>query len=61
LPGLDGLKGAKHTKGEQGGFKAERSNIRVLPKGWFKNISSVDEVYEALFGAPLNGLHTKHV
>lgn len=24
---------------------------RVLPKGWFKNFSSIDEVYEALFGA----------
>jgi hypothetical protein len=51
LPSLDGLKVAKHTKGDQGGFKAERPNIRVLPKGWFKNFSSIDEVYEALFGA----------
>lgn len=51
LPSLDGLKVAKHTKGNQSGFKAQRPNIRVLPKAWFKNISSVDEVYEALFGA----------
>ncbi|MCH4813071.1 hypothetical protein [Vreelandella neptunia] len=61
LPSLDGLKVAKHTKGNQSGFKAERPNIRVLPKSWFKNFSSIDEVYEALFGAPFNGLHTTRV
>jgi hypothetical protein len=53
LPALDGLKVAKHTKGDQDGFKAERPNIRVLPKGKFRKIECVDEVYAALFGATM--------
>ena len=44
-------KTAKHTKGNKEGFKAERENLRVLPKGAFKKLMSVEEVYEQLFRA----------
>lgn len=49
LPDLSGFKIAKHTKGDQDGYKAERPNIRVIPKGRFKKINSVGEVYDVLF------------
>ena len=41
---------AKHTKANKDGFKAERENLRVLPKGAFKKFSSVEQVYVQLFG-----------
>ena len=44
-------KTAKHTKGNKEGFKAERESLRVLPKGAFKKLLSVEEVYEQLFQA----------
>lgn len=50
LPSLEGMKVAKHTKGDQDGFKAERPNIRELNKGHFTVFSSVNEIYAALFG-----------
>lgn len=50
LPSLEGLRIAKHTKGDQEGLKAERPNIRVLPKGKFRKLDRIDEVYMALFG-----------
>jgi hypothetical protein len=54
LPSLDGLKIAKNNKGDQDGFKAERPNIRVLPTSRFEKFSSIEELYEALFGTPYN-------
>lgn len=50
LPPLENLKIARHTKGDQDGFKAERPNIRVLNKGDFTRHESVEEIYAALFG-----------
>lgn len=52
LPSLEGLKTARHTKGDQGGHKAERPNLKVLNKGQFKSYESVREIFQALFGAP---------
>lgn len=49
LPSLSKLKIAKHTKGDQHGFKAERQNLRVVPKGAFKKFSSVEDIYAQLF------------
>ncbi|WP_369742826.1 hypothetical protein AB8S08_11470 [Pseudidiomarina sp. PP-1MA] len=51
LPDLSGMKIARHTKGDQDGYKAERPNIRVIPKGKFKKINSIEEVYDVLFKA----------
>ncbi|MDQ3060235.1 MAG: hypothetical protein M3R45_12085 [Pseudomonadota bacterium] len=50
MDSLASRKMAKHTKGNKDGFKAERENLRVLPKGAFTKLSSVEEVYEQLFG-----------
>lgn len=49
LPSLDQLKIAKHTKGNKDGLKAERKNIRILPKAMFKQLAGIEQVYEALF------------
>ena len=42
-------KTAKHTKGNKDGFKAERQNLRVLNKGDFNLLSSIDAIYTQLF------------
>jgi hypothetical protein len=49
LPSLENLKIAKHSKGNRDGFKAERPNIRVLPKGCFKVHKTIQEIYNQLF------------
>ncbi len=49
LPSLLDRKVAKHTKGNKDGFKAERQNIRVLPKGSFAEIKSIENLYLRLF------------
>jgi hypothetical protein len=49
LPSLAGLKVGKHTKANSTGVKAERVNIRVVPRNRFKRYQSVSEIYEALF------------
>ena len=49
LPSLVERKIAKHTKGNKDGVKAERPNIRVLPKNGFKIIKSIAEIYDQLF------------
>ena len=56
LPSL-GDRVGRHSKGDRTGHKAERPNIRLLRKGQFSPISTMDEVTEALFGRsrPLNG------
>lgn len=49
LPSLEGSKTARHTKGDQDGYKAERPNLKVVNKGQFKLCESVREIYHALF------------
>lgn len=50
IPSLDGLKVAKHSKGNAKGFKAERKAIRVVPKSRFKSIAGMRALVETLFG-----------
>jgi len=50
LPSLDQLKTARHTKGNQDGFKAERPNMKIVNKGAFTKFENVSDIYEALFG-----------
>jgi len=49
LPNLDKRKIGKHTKGNKDGVKAERKNIRVLPKRSFDKMESIEEIYAQLF------------
>lgn len=49
LPDISDYKLAKHTKGHADGFKAERPNIRIINKGYFKTYSTVNDLYQALF------------
>ena len=43
LPSIEEAKVARHSKGDQHGFKAERANIRELNKGQFQPYESVQE------------------
>lgn len=49
LPDIDGLKIAKHEKGNAMGIKAERPDIRVIPKSNFRSIASSEEIFDVLF------------
>lgn len=49
LPSLIAHKTATHTKGNRVGFKAERPNIRVVPKGCFQKCESIEELFFRLF------------
>ncbi len=51
LPPL-GDRVGKHTKGDSTGLKAARPNIRLVRKGQFSALSTMDEVAQALFGVP---------
>jgi hypothetical protein len=51
LPAIDHFPVAKHTKGNAEGVKADRPNIRVIGKGRFKELSTLDDLITALFGA----------
>ena len=50
LPPIRHAKIARHTKGDQDGYKAERSNIRELNKGDFTKYETIREIYKVLFG-----------
>ena len=50
LPSLENLKTAKHTKGDSTGLKLERPNIRILNKGRFDKLESINKLYSQLFG-----------
>ena len=50
LPGLDDFRVARHTKADTKGHKKKRPTIRVIPKGQFKVIGTIEELAEALFG-----------
>ncbi|CAM2162927.1 DUF4365 domain-containing protein [Burkholderia cepacia] len=49
LPDLTGRALARHTRGNAQGIKAERSNQRVLTKGAFERLGSLDETLKRLF------------
>ncbi len=49
LPPL-GDRVGKHTKGDRTGLKAARPNIRLLRKGQFLALSTMDDVAQTLFG-----------
>lgn len=52
LPSLDGFRVAKHTKANSEGVKAQRPEIRTIPKSKFLRLESVEEVYAKLFNGP---------
>lgn len=50
LPDINGFKVGKHTKGNSSGIKADRPDIRVVPKARFIRLAAIEDVFEALFG-----------
>jgi len=51
LPDISDLKIAKHTKGNAEGAKIERPNHRIVPRGKFEKLNTLDQVLERLFGS----------
>ncbi|MEH6594847.1 hypothetical protein [Pseudoalteromonas marina] len=49
LPSIDNLKVAKHAKGNKDGVKNERPNIRVINKGQFEPVNSMESLFHKLF------------
>ncbi len=49
LPSLAEMKVAKHTKANAEGHKAERPDLRVVPRGAFAECLDVPSLYDALF------------
>jgi len=52
LPSLEGFKVAKHTKANREGVKAERPEIREIPKAKFKKYETMQQIYIQLFKSP---------
>lgn len=52
LPCIEGLKVAKHTKGDSTGRKSNRVHLRQVPVSRFTKLKTIDEVVEVLFGLP---------
>lgn len=52
LPPL-GDRVGRHTKGDATGLKALRPGIRIIPKGRFTRLETIEQVAERLFGAPV--------
>lgn len=50
LPGIEQFRIVKHTKGNAAGVKLERPNHRVIPRGQFERLNSLEAVIERLFG-----------
>jgi hypothetical protein len=56
LPDIVGFKVGKHTKGDSKGRKSARPNIRLVPKGRFDRVDSVEGIVDRLFGEPTTRL-----
>jgi hypothetical protein len=50
MPDIDGFRITRHTKGNAQGVKSERPNHRIVPRGKFAILQTLDEVLERLFG-----------
>ncbi len=54
----------RHTKGDANGLKAFRPGMRVIPKGRFKRLETIEQVAATLFGASVTderGLLMRHL
>lgn len=50
LPDLNEFDVAKHTKGNSQGVKAERPNLRVVPRSAFEHVADIKTLAALLFG-----------
>jgi hypothetical protein len=51
LPDIRDMKVAKHSKGNAEGTKLERPNHRIVPRGRFEQLETLDSVLTRLFGS----------
>ncbi len=49
LPDISRLHIARHTKANATGVKAERPNIRTVPRDLFQRHGTIEEIYDVLF------------
>jgi hypothetical protein len=56
LPAIDRFPVAKHTKGNAAGIKGTRPNLRVIGKGQFQKLATLDDLINALFGVVRHSL-----
>ena len=49
LPHLNSFSVSKHTKGAAQGVKVERPNLRNVPKGRFRRLDTIEELWLTLF------------
>jgi hypothetical protein len=49
-PSIEDFPLAKHTKGNAQGVKKKRPHIRILAKGRFRSVETIEELYGILFG-----------
>ena len=50
LPDIESFKPAKHVRGNAQGVKTERHNHRLVAKGQFTSIDSIEDLWHRLFG-----------
>lgn len=50
LPKLDSFRVSKHTRGNAQGVKAQRPNLRDVPKGKFTFLETMEDLWSKLFG-----------
>jgi hypothetical protein len=51
LPDIQALRIARHTKANAEGIKAHRPDQRIIPRGRFTPLGTLDEVLDKLFGS----------
>ena len=56
LPDMTGFRVAKHTKANSKGQKTTRPNIRVITKGKFEVLTSINELVDRLFAPPVGNV-----
>ena len=50
LPDLDSFGKTKHTRADANGVRRVRPNLRVVPKGHFRRLETIEELWRTLFG-----------
>jgi hypothetical protein len=50
LPDIRDMKVAKHTKGNAEGIKTEQPTLRIVPRGRFQKVQTLDALLRQLFG-----------
>ena len=50
LPDLNSFEKSKHARADASGVRRVRPNLRVVPKGHFRRLETIEELWRTLFG-----------